>query len=174
MHIRLTLLHTVSLCLGNKRASSCHQGLLYTHKLHLPHMHGNVCASRIHWPRCTCADQLKIKLSISWAYWIHCVCDLHSKSRASGRSQSAAHAEISNMCVVCIYWLCWKFTSYFPTWKALEVTATPEPVSQARKTKQTKKAPQHNSNKSPTTTTNQPNKQKTPNQTKKTTKNEKK
>lgn len=55
-------------------------------------------------------------------------------------SQSAAHAEISDTHAVRICWLCWKLTSSFPTWKALEVTAIPEPGSQAKKKRKKRKS----------------------------------
>lgn len=79
-----------------------------------------------------CTGLTEYELSISWAYWTHLVWNVHSKSRASGRNQSAIHAQISATCVVFICWLRWKLTSSFPAWKALEVTAIPEPGSQAK------------------------------------------
>lgn len=137
MHTRLTLLCTVSLCLGNKPTNFRRPGLLYTCRLHLPHVHSKVCASRMRWTHCTCADQLKTKLNISWAYWTHVVPDVHSKSRASGRGQSVYAESSVNVCSAYLLG-CWKLTSSFPTWKALEVTATPEPGNQEKKKKKEK------------------------------------
>lgn len=61
--------------------------------MHLHHRHNEVCASKMHWTCCAGADQLTITLNISWAYWTHCVRDVHSKAIASGRCQSAVRVQ---------------------------------------------------------------------------------
>lgn len=61
--------------------------------MHLHHRRNEVCASKMHWTCCAGADQLTITLNISWAYWTHCVRDVHSKAIASGRCQSAVRVQ---------------------------------------------------------------------------------